>query len=191
MDVQCISVAAKIAKSSEPMTSLVDQSHTFYLHPFLRHPQRCMVWKQVKLVIESKWNPKWGRMTGYAVTAYIFAAIEEQPCLGSTHCYVQLKCWSQKWCNDVQRLSCKNMQKHGKERPASTASLVPAARISKARRVHFVERQSWDLICDQEEPRKRARLVPEKSQTLAVAWLGSRAHEEDISASCAFWSLQY
>ena len=103
---QCISVAAK---SSEPMTSLVDQSHTFYLHPFLRHPQRCMVWKQVKLVIESKWNPKWGRVTGYAVTAYIFAVIEEQPCLGSTHCYVQLKCWSQKGCNDVQRLSCKNM----------------------------------------------------------------------------------
>lgn len=42
------------------------------------------------------------------------------------------------------------------ERPASTASLVPAARISK------------------EEPRKRARLVPEKSQTLAVARLRSR-----------------
>ncbi|CAK9040656.1 unnamed protein product [Durusdinium trenchii] len=41
------------------------------------------------------------------------------------------------------------------ERPA-TASLVPAARISK------------------EEPRKRARLVPEKSQTLAVARLRSR-----------------
>lgn len=42
------------------------------------------------------------------------------------------------------------------ERPASTASLVPAARISK------------------EEPRKRAKLVPEKSQTLAVARLRSR-----------------
>ena len=34
------------AESSEPMTSLVDQSYTFYLRPFLRHPQRCMVWKQ-------------------------------------------------------------------------------------------------------------------------------------------------
>ena len=92
------------------MTSLVDQSHTFYLHPFLR--QRCMVWKQVKLVIESKWNPKWGRMTGYAVTAYCTYLLQ----LKSSHVWGQhtaTSSWSagQKWCNDVQRLSCKNRAK--------------------------------------------------------------------------------
>ena len=72
------------------------------------------------------------------------------------------------------RVAIAKLQKPGKERPASTASLVPAALISKARRVHGMSNLTACLRSnrrDQEEPRKRAKLVPEKSQTLAVAWL--------------------
>ena len=164
------------AESSEPMTSLVDQSYTFYLRPFLRHPQRCMVWKQGNSLYNQRYQTgipsgaEWQAMQ--YITAYTFAAIEEQP--------VEVLVTER-----VQRCAIAKLQ-HGKERPA-TASLVPAARISKARRVHFVEHGMPEISAIRRNPAKGLGWCRRRVRLLRLlGWFQStwRRHEKKLPCRC-------